>query len=221
MNKLLVSDIINIANDVYYFNEDADTLNIVCEGIVTLYLDNIKASIIKIDLKDYSELNLYKFNNNNHSQDLVVTINQSNNSKLKLVSSGVFNIKNKLVINNFIIGDNNESNIVVNSVSNKFETNIIINVNIKENTKNNIALEDLKGLTCGGQVHIEPNIICSSNDVVANHLTTIGDVNEDMINYLLSKGISINKARNLLLKGFIFGNLDDYFINLYGGEEYE
>ena len=95
------------------------------------------------------------------------------------------------------------------------KTKIIINVEVAKDTINNIALEDLKGINDGGLIHIEPNIKCYSNEVVANHLTTIGCLDKDMINYLMSKGISSCIAKTLLKKGFIYSNINKEF---FGGD---
>lgn len=60
--------------------------------------------------------------------------------------------------------------------------------------------------------------MCSSNEVVANHLTTIGTFNSDELDYLMGKGLSIDSSKELLLKGFIYSNMDKYMKDLLGGE---
>ncbi len=217
MNKLIVSDIINIANGNYYLDEDIDKLNINVTGNVKLYLDDIKVNNINLTLEDSSNLTIYKYNQNKIN-DTKIVVNQTSNSEFNFNEASIKDQDNTLIINNNILKDNNKSNINIRCVSNKNDTKVIINVDIKENTKNNIALEDLKGINNGGFIHIEPNIICSSHDVVANHLTTIGSFNKEMVHYLESKCLSEDAAHELLLKGFIYGNLDDYFKNKYGGE---
>ena len=112
----------------------------------------------------------------------------------------------------------NKSVINVRNICNNKTSEVVINVDIKKDTLNNIALEDLKGINNGGFIHIEPNIICESNEVEANHLTTIGNLDKRLIDYLMSKSIKENDAKNILLKGFIFSNMDEFIKDKIGGE---
>lgn len=209
MNKLLVSDIIKLENNKYELDIKSKDIDIEINGNVTLYLINQILERINITINDNSNLILYKFNNYKES-DLEVIINQNNNSTL-IYNEAIINQKdNKLIINNYIKGNNNKSIINIRNISNKNNSNIVINVDIKKNTFNNIALEDLKGINNGGNIQIEPNIICESNEVEANHLTTIGSIDENFISYLNSKMIDTEKAKELLLKGFIYSKMDNY-----------
>lgn len=209
MNKLLVSDIIKLDNNIYELDIKSKEIDIEINGNVTLYLINQILEKINITISDNSNLILYKFNNYKES-DLEVIINQNNNSTL-IYNEAIINQKdNKLIINNYIKGNNNKSIINIRNISNKNNSNIVINVDIKKNTFNNIALEDLKGINNGGNIQIEPNIICESNEVEANHLTTIGSIDENYISYLNSKMIDTEKAKELLLKGFIYSKMDNY-----------
>lgn len=217
MNKLLVSDIINLTSGNYHLICESKKLDITITGEVTLFLKNEVLDELNINLEDNSILNLYKFNNKTES-DLEVNINQNNNSKLNYNESIINDEKNNLVINNHIIGNNNESKINIRNISDNDISRVIINVKIEKNTINNIALEDLKGINNGGVVHIEPNIICLSNEVIANHLTTIGCLDKDSLSYLMSKGISLNIAKILLKKGFIYSNMCEEFKKYFGGE---
>jgi len=216
MNKLLVSDIINLDNGEYILNCQNEDISIKINGEVKLYLYNEKIDKLNIDLKDNSTLKIYIFNDD--KANLEVNINQNNNSKIYYNESFINELNNKLIINNSIVGNNNESYINIRNICNKNKSEIIINVEIKENTINNIALEDLKGINNGGMVHIEPNIICLSNEVVANHLTTIGGVDKNSLNYLMSKGINEEKSKKILLKGFIYSNMDENFKKNFGGD---
>jgi Fe-S cluster assembly scaffold protein SufB len=49
-----------------------------------------------------------------------------------------------------------------------------------------------------------------SNDVIANHNTTIGNINKDYLFYLNSKGIEDKQATNLIINGFIKSILNEY-----------
>ena len=217
MNKLLVSDIINLNDGEYDLDIQSNKLNLIIDGKVKIYITNTVLNELNIDLNNNSQLDFYMFNNNINN-NLIVNIKQMNNTVINYNDSIINNNCNKLVINNDIKGNNNKSIINVRNISNNNDSNIIINVTVFKDTINNIALEDLKGITNGGFIHIEPNIICESNEVEANHLTTIGPISKDLINYLMSKNISEKNAINILLKGFKYSNMDEYIKRIIGGE---
>ena len=217
MNKLLVSDIIDLNTGDYILECKNKKLNINIKGEVTLYLKNQILNELNIKIADNSILNIYQFNNKMES-NLIVNINQNNNSKLNYNQSIINELENNLIINNYIKGNNNESKINIRNICEDNESKIIVNVEIEKDTINNIALEDLKGINNSGFIHIEPNIVCLSNDVIANHLTTIGSFDQEVLHYLMSKVITLNIAKILLKKGFIYSNMNEYFKKNFGGE---
>ena len=216
MNKLLVSDIINLNEGIYNIDFKGNKSIINVSGNVVVYIISQVINELIINLEDESKLTIYKYDKLLKG-NIKIKINQKHNSNVEYNSSYISEEDVNLTINNDILGNNNNSNIVIRNISNNNYSNIVINVKIKENTMNNIALEDLKGINNGGFIKIEPNIICNSNEVTANHLTTIGILNQDEVNYLMSKGISEEKVKEILLNGFIYSNMDDYIKNL-GGE---
>ena len=215
MNKLLVSDIINLKDDNYDIKINSKNVIINIEGNVNLYLINENTNMVDINMLENSHLNIYLYNSH-WQNNLIMNINQDNLSKVNLNISIISNAKCELTVNNNIKGNNNESIIKSRIISEKELIKMIINVKVFKDTLNNIALEDLKGVNNGGFVHIEPNIICLSNEVSANHLTTIGSLNPDMLDYLMSKGLEEKKAKELLLNGFKYSNMDEYIKNLEG-----
>ena len=213
MNKLLVSDIIDLENGEYTLKVNSKDLVVNIKSNVTIYLINENLNKLDIIMQDNSNLKIYIFNKIWHN-NLDVNIKQVNNSKINFNMSYTNDSDSNLIINNYLDGNNNESIINTRCVSDKGNSKIIINVNVAKDTINNIAVEDIKGINNGGFVHIEPNIIVLSNEVEANHLTTIGSLDKEAINYLLSKGISNKDAKDLLLNGFIYSNMDNYIKSL-------
>ena len=57
------------------------------------------------------------------------------------------------------------------------------------------------------QCFVNPNLLIENNDVEANHSAAIGRFNDEEIFYLMSRGIDYNNAINLLIKGFLIGNM--------------
>lgn len=217
MNKLLVSDIIKLNDGEYEIQVESKTLSIEINGNVTIYLINQILDKLVIDINDNSTLNIFKFNKEKEN-NLSVFINQSNYSNISYNEAFINCCDNKLIINNNIKGNNNKSYINVRNICNSNNSEVVINVDIKKDTFNNIALEDLKGINNGGFIHIEPNIICESNEVLANHLTTIGNLDQRLVDYLMSKGINEKNAREILLHGFIFSNMNEFVKEKIGGE---
>ena len=213
MNKLLVSDIIDLENGEYTLKVNSKDLVVNIKSNVTIYLINENLNKLDIMMQDNSNLKIYIFNKRWHN-NLDVNIKQVNNSKINFNMSYTNDSDSNIIINNYLDGNNNESIINTRCVSNIGNSKIIINVHIAKDTINNIAVEDIKGINNGGFVHIEPNIIVLSNEVEANHLNTIGSLDKDAINYLLSKGISNKDAKDLLLNGFIYSNMDNYIKSL-------
>ena len=54
-----------------------------------------------------------------------------------------------------------------------------------------------------GFIKINPNMFIDSNDVIANHNSTIGNINKDYLFYLNSKGIENDNAKKLIISGFL------------------
>lgn len=217
MNKLLVSGIINLNSGSYildFSNEDG-IINI--DGNVNIYIINNDLKKLVINIEDDSKLNIYKYDKV-LKNNIDIIINENNNTMVNLNNTFINENDVLVTISNYINGNNNESNINVRNVSNKDNSKVVVDVYIKEKTINNTALENLKGLVNGGFIHIEPNIMCSSNEVVANHLTTISSFNQNDLDYLMSKGLSIESSKELLLKGFIYSNMDECMKSLLGGE---
>ena len=48
----------------------------------------------------------------------------------------------------------------------------------------------------------------NSNEVIANHNSTIGNINKDYLFYLNSKGIDNDEAKKLIILGFVKSILD-------------
>ncbi len=209
MNKLLVSDIIDLNNDICVLECQSDKLKIKSNGNCTIYLINQNINNLDILVNDNSSIKVYMINKNVNN-NILINIIEGNNTNVDFRYTYINYNDYMCTINNEINGDDNHSNINIRNISKNGLSKSIINVYIKNKTKNNIGLEDLKGINDGGFVHIEPNIICLSNEVEANHLTTIGSIDKDSLNYLLSKGIDEENAKELLLKGFVYSNMDDY-----------
>ena len=87
-------------------------------------------------------------------------------------------------------------NITIDSVLPKGNTDCVID-------------QTTKVITLGeSNVKIEPNMFIDEDTVIAKHGSSIGTFSYDDIFYLISRGIPNEVAIDLLLKGFIFSNLE-------------
>lgn len=64
-----------------------------------------------------------------------------------------------------------------------------------------INMEDGKSTIC-------PNLLIDNYDVDSNHAAYIGSFNEDILFYMMSRGISRDIAGRLLINGFLIGEAD-------------
>ena len=182
-----------------------DDLKLEIKGNVHIYDFNTNDKLnLDITLVENSTLYYYMFSNNNFS-DKVITINNNDNSKVNFNYSFINSKDSKVIINNNILGNNINSSIKVRGVCTDNAKSIIeSNGYVIKNTINNEFDEDIRGLNLdNGMVIIKPNLFIDTNEVIANHNATIGNINKDYLFYLNSKGINTIDAKKLITTGFI------------------
>ena len=188
LNNLIIGDkIVYIKGRVSINKIDISNIK---EGIIVLE-DN--ASLIIHDIIDIEGINgnLSIISNNNTNLDLGLGISSK--------GKNTFNIINRLV------GNNNKSNIKIRVVSEKYSyINMKLTGIIESNTKNNDYTEDIKYLNLYPETIIcLPELIVNSNDTVANHLMSVGNVNEEELFYLESRGINKKDSIEMIKRGFL------------------
>ena len=197
MNKIVIDKPLNnlIINDKIVYIKGRVSINKIDisnikEGIIVLE-DN--ASLIIHDIIDIEGINgnLSIISNNNTNLDLGLSISSK--------GKNTFNIINRLV------GNNNKSNIKIRVVSEKYSyINMKLTGIIESNTKNNDYTEDIKYLNLYPETIIcLPELIVNSNDTVANHLMSVGNVNEEELFYLESRGINKKDSIEMIKRGFL------------------
>lgn len=197
MNKIVIDKPLNklIINDKTVYIKGRVSINKIDisnikEGIIVLE-DN--ASLIIHDIIDIEGINgnLSIISNNNTNLDLGLGISSK--------GKNTFNIINRLV------GNNNKSNIKIRVVSEKYShINMKLTGIIESNTKNNDYTEDIKYLNLYPETIIcLPELIVNSNDTVANHLMSVGNVSEEELFYLESRGINKKDSIEMIKRGFL------------------
>lgn len=204
MNKLLLVESIKKIDNGEYILECKNNAKLVITGNATLHYYEPNNKDLSLELSDNSALvfnNFYVVSN-----DIKIDINLKNNATLNYNMLIINEGDNKVTINVNIKGNKNKCylNIKVINKNKSSKIDVVINGIINAHTIDNEFLENVKGLLLNDDyIKISPNINVLTNEVTANHLVTIGSFSKAELFYLLSKGISLNNAKNLILKGFI------------------
>lgn len=180
-------------------------LEITIDGVCKLYIIN-KSYKLVINLSDNSKLDVYDFNETNTNNSLV--INQSNNTEFNYYHSFKIDGDKLLDIKAYINGNKNINKINIYGISNGY-ANILVDGIVKQGSKDNVLDENIKVLTIGGKCFTKPMMHINVKECIANHNTAISNVREDEIFYLMSKGITRDKAVELISDGYLYGLYKD------------
>ena len=141
------------------------------------------------------------------------------------ISNGIDNYK----INIYHNSKETESNIVNKTVAKDKSSNYFdINSYVENGIIDTYLNQSTKIITLGDSSNrINPNMYTHDNSTTAVHSSVIGNVSEDELFYLMSRGISYKDSINLIVKGNLLSNInvpDDYWqkindiIDELGGE---
>jgi len=178
--------------------------------------ENISSRLIIIGKENY-DVNITLLN---EAKLIVNSINKDNsvNVNISLSDNSLINYNHSVLakndsINNFVVNHlNNNSNSILNN-------NGINNGNNKLFFKiDGIIPKKLHNITCNqsskiinfkqGNSKIIPNLIINSNDIIANHSAYIGEINEEELFYMKSRGISNENIKKLVYKAILLEKMD-------------
>lgn len=166
---------------------------------------------IKLDINDTDLIYNY-FNNDQDNIDINIEVNNNSNIDIKLIS--ILSKDIKININIDIKGNNNNVKVYFRGLAKDKTSNVSICVKAEENTKDNVILEDLKGINEEGNITLLPILEIDTSDVNAEHYATVGSIDEDKLFYLMQKGIKKIDAYNILKNIFLYSLFDDSFREL-------
>ena len=172
-------------------------------------LFNEKIEELEINIKDNSTLKINIFNKINIDKSKI-KINIGNNSSIVFNYSYINEKNYKLDLTTNYLG--NESNIVINisNLNNKGLSEITVDGIVKNECKNNLLEEKIKILNINnGKAICKPNMYIKTNKVIANHENGIGNINEEELFYLMSKGLSKETSIKLICDGFLLNIIED------------
>ncbi len=220
MNKLVVVEDIKL-NDDHTLIEFKDNVKVDIKDVVKLidYMEESKD--ITFNLNNDSKLFLERLWILNKSANLVINMHKNSDLELRLVviNEGVNTIN--LRVN--MLEDLGKAKIYVRIINKNKDSNInfICDGNIEAKTIDNNLLEDLKGLILDNDtIKISPNMQVATNEVMANHLVTVGSFNLEELFYLESKGLSRNRAKELLVDSFLKNILGEHLKKYINGGDY-
>ena len=161
-------------------------------------LDNLDINIedgVTFILNEYSEI---------EKRDYKINIKQSNRSNFIYNHSYKVNDLYNLNINISMNGNNSKNTINIHGINDFGKSNVVIDGIVSKDTVDNELYENIKLLNINnGMGTIYPNMYIDTKNVIANHAATITDIDEDYLFYMNSKGIDNDKAKELIIDGFL------------------
>ena len=162
----------------------------------------------------------YKYNISEDTITYHFSINASSNVEINLIKSGITLYYYYGNINY----DDNTFKIKVNHLKNNTHSELFNHgVNVFNNSLNyyvdGVVLKECSKCICNqenqiinirnGKSTICPNLLIDNFDVDSNHSAYIGSFRDDILFYMMSRGISRQVAIRLLLYGFLVNGNDD------------
>ena len=233
MNKILVSrdkiisnsdNILVVGNNIKLFNdgiysleyEDIDNIELCIEidncAKVVLFESSFLDSIIvnnKYIVND-GELRINKFYNNKNVSEKIDIDLCSMGSKIDYRFSNICT-----GVENYIININHNNKNTISNINNKSiamdgsKLNFVINSIVKKEYNGSILDQNTRIVTIGdSDSKISPNMFIDCDDIEARHGSVVGTFKDELVFYLMSRGIEYNDCIKLLVKGFLFSNID-------------
>ena len=242
MNKIILDnkEIFDIDNSIKLTNEnDLYKLDILSDTSLLIQIKNINNKTFEFNLNDNVTLNLYiikegtikditekyilnnsilninKFNDILKGNELIeIDLNKklgSCNYNFKTISKD----KEEYILNINHNAKETKANIKNNGINienGKLSFNISCYIKkdmIKCESSQNNRIINLTDNKCS----ILPNLYIDENDVIASHSAHIGTFKEEELFYLQSRGIDIEEAKRLLIRGYLLSNIDENISN--------
>lgn len=162
---------------------------------------------LSVKLESDASLTVNSLNKNN---SVNVDITLLENSNINYNHSTLSEIDS---INNFKVNHQSNSSIsnINNNGINKNDNKLFFNIDgvIPQNLHNIICNQNSKIINFNnGNSKIIPNLIIDSNDIIANHSAYIGEISEEELFYMQSRGIKLEDIRKLVKKAILLGKMD-------------
>ncbi len=208
---------------------EVDSLNIHLENSEPVYLEVCHNTKINIVVLENVSGKVVIIGNNNYDVDIklnananliVNSINKDNsvNVNISLLEKASITYNHSVLANNNSENSFNISHLANDSVSNIYNNGINRDDNKLFFTIDGIIPKNMRNIVCNqtskiinyslGNSKIIPNLIIDSNDIVANHSAYIGEIGEEEIFYMKSRGISDKDLKKLIYKAIMLGIME-------------
>ena len=231
MNKILISKdrIISDSNKVRI---DGNNIRILSSDLYLIEYDNINEIDLCIYVSNNIDVVLFESAflrdikvNNKYVVDgarLIVNKFYNNDSVLENIDIDLFNTgkidyKFSNICKNmesYIININHKGVGTVSNISNKSiamdssKIDFVINSVVAREYEKSVLDQNTRIVTIGNSdVKISPNMYIDCDDIEARHGSVIGTFKDDLIFYLMSRGIEYNDVIKLLVKGYLLSNM--------------
>ncbi|MBR4231002.1 MAG: SufD family Fe-S cluster assembly protein [Bacilli bacterium] len=154
-------------------------------------------------------------------QDMQIDVKQFDDSYLVINYAGFIRENANVNINVDVIGNNNKTVVNTRTISQKNHATFEVKIKANESTQNNDIIEDLKAINEEGTVTFLPVLQVDTKEVNASHFATIGGFDKNELFYLESKGLSTNKAKDILKRSFIENLFSDNFLKMLNDRKEE
>lgn len=235
MNKIIVNNgkMSDCNNEYYLIDKNCITfkksgtyfleyIDCTCFDLTFELLNDITVSLSEISfsnkisvnnkyiIHDRSFLTINKFYNNDLVSEKILIDLNGNNSRIDYNFSNICLSDENYIIDIKHNAKNTVSNISNKSVSlNNSNLNFIINSYVSSEMIRSVLNQETRIITFGdSNAKVSPNMFIDTDDVVASHGSFIGTIRDDIIFYLMSRGISYNDALKLVIKGYLFSNIN-------------
>ena len=242
MNKIILDDKINVIEEQNYKvqkKEDQIIINIIDDTDLLLEIKSIGNIIFEIEKDKKLKIKNISKSNNRH---IKFEYNLGENSNLFINEFLLCNeVEEEHYVN---LNEHNASiNMMIRSISTNEEKYKVIVNHLANNTKSNIEARSVNTSDGKIHFHIEskvpkeitncdvnqdtriytfnqnkctidPILLIENNDVIANHAAFIGRFDEEVLFYLMSRGISKKESIHLLVKGFLNIDNDEEILNI-------
>lgn len=170
----------------------------------SIILDDKKTYVF--DLKDKQKFNLLIFVGNKKDTSLKVRINLAKENVVNVYGLDLNKGKQKKYYIDVYHNDNcSTSNIsFLSFAKNHAKTNIYCQSYNKQNKINNKINQNIKGFILDDNSSIVslPSLDINDNNVIANHIVNVGQIDPNTFFYLGSKGFTKQEAYSLLINSF-------------------
>lgn len=195
MNKILVD------GEIWDLSDENGEVLLEVEGHAQINLQCRHNLKLNIALRDNAELSF--FSQDLKSCNLDITMSLENHSKVAFYHAFDNNRENNLNIMAYINGNDNEIDFHIKGVC-RTKNMISVDGIVKQKSANNYLKEDIKILTLGGLAYVRPMLHIKALEVNALHNTTISNIRDDELFYLMAKGISKEKATALIAHSYTY-----------------